>query len=175
MLLETLQDLLQEVTEKVRQSEARVAKHRLAVTRAQEDVARAKDQETAAIQADEHTQTACQELRAYVNGLLDKPRIVLDKLNALSAHQVDTAQTRVKAGAIVRHQEQVLREEARSFQGAEYDLSVRHKDYQEAAYHFERAAQHRPSASGGGGVRGEGCSDAHRGRLGAPGGVDRLL
>lgn len=141
MLLETLQELSQELTEKCVESARAVDRCRAAVADAEHHLHSAKEQEAVARSKDERVKEKYHSLREHCNGLLETPGILLEKMQQLSAEQVETSRAREDAGGIVQRRQQALGDEEARLRVAQEGHRTLQKQHQEVSEQIERVAR----------------------------------
>jgi chromosome segregation ATPase len=127
-LLADLQRLKQQTVEGRSRALAAVEHQRKLVEMANERLRNASDAEQRAIQEDEEVKAEQKRLTDHVNGLVDKPQVLLKRISELGARQQETFRTRQKLGLGTRAHRQQFDEADRALAGAESELKRVDKD-----------------------------------------------
>lgn len=131
VLLNTLNGTLGELVAIRGEALAEVDACREAIQNANTSIERATVQENCAIQADELAKSKHTELANYINGLVDQPQALLEKVNRLRGEQIETYQKRSAAAEITRQRRRELTEAETRLAIAEQNLKHLTKDHQQ--------------------------------------------
>ncbi len=138
ILVDTLNELLGEVSERLKESEALVTTHEQAVERARENLQRATDKEAFAKNEDESVKAKLSELNAYCNKLVEKPQVILDKIHGLNRDQGKTIDKYREAHGIVDLRKRELREAETHLRMAQEKYAACQKEWSDLSEQIQR-------------------------------------
>jgi hypothetical protein len=137
-ILETLSQLLGELTEKQKRAEAEVVECRSAVEMARDNLAAAKKAEEIDIFEHEKIKRQYTDLVNFVNGLPDKPQALIDKINSLTEEQVRTQSDCQTTHDIAYQEEQHLKKLMTRLDFAQNKYEKVQKDWKEVSEQIQR-------------------------------------
>jgi chromosome segregation ATPase len=108
-LLATLNEILQERSEQQQQRQNDIKKSSVDVDGKRDALRKAEAQKEQAVFEDEDMQTRITELHTHYNGLIEKPQVLLNKIQQLTVEQGKSYQRREEATVIVEQSKDELR------------------------------------------------------------------